>query len=197
MATEDSTLRSVLLGMTLQELLRGDLLVGVLGAVGAVWLAATNRDVLLGAVPTASALAGVVVGVVIATATIVAAFLNPVFLRKMRAIDEDPVSYLAPYLVSGVLGVSGAIASVVLAATPAGAPTWVIATVGGLTGFLVLYALASMIPNMTNLVRFIRLQAEAAEVPDDLPVIGPRGRASGLQTNAPSPSDPGRNAESG
>jgi hypothetical protein len=169
------TLRSVLLNFRLGEMLRGDLLVGVAGAAGAVWLGFNNRQALLGAVPTAAALVGVVVGVVIATATIVAAFLNPVFLRKLRAINEDPVDYLAPYLLSGVLGVVASIACVVLAALPATAPTWVVATIGGVSGFFTLWALASLVPNLTNLVGFIRLQADAAEVPDDLPVIGPRG----------------------
>lgn len=141
-----------------------------------MWLGVVHPNALSAAVGTAAALVGVVVGVVIATATIVVAFLNPVFLRKMRAIDEDPVEYLAPYLLSGVLGTVGSIACVVLATLPATAPTWLVAFMGGTSGFLVLYALASMIPNLTNLVRFIRLQADAAEVPDDMVTIGPKGR---------------------
>lgn len=173
----DDTLRSVLLeGMSLADVLHGDLLVGALGALGAVWLAFKHPDALDRAVTSGATLAGVVIGVVIATATLVAAFLNPAFLRKMRAIDEDVVTYLAPYLLTGFLGVIGAIALVVLSSLPTTAPTAVVAIAGGFSGFFLLYALASVIPNLTNLVRFIRLQADAAEVPDDLPQIGPGGR---------------------
>lgn len=146
-----------------------DLLVAVLGGVGGLWLAISEPTRLLGVASVAASLVGVVIGVVIATATIVAAFLDPGFLRKMRAIGEDPISYLAPYIFSGVLGTVGAITTVVVAAIPPTAPPWLLALAASIAGFTVLYALASLISNLANLVGFIRLQVDAAEVPDQEP----------------------------
>lgn len=167
----DGSLRSLLLGFSLREILRWDLAVAVLAGIGAAWLAHEHREQLVAALPTAAALVGVVIGVVIATATIVAAFLNPDFIRKMHAIGEDPARYLAPYLLTGFVGTLGALASIFVAALPASTPVGLAVSAAAAAGFLVVYALASMIYNLSNLVGFIRLQADAAEVPDDLPIL--------------------------
>ncbi len=172
------TLRGVLARMEVRDLFRGDLLVGLGGAAGGAWLAVADPTQLRAAVPSAVVLIGVVIGAIVAGVAIMATFLNPAFLRKMRAIDEDPVHYLSPFLLTGLTGTVAALLSIVLSALPETCPPGLLDALGGVTGATVLYALASTAPNMTSLIRFIRLQEDAAEVPDDLPEIGPRGRGS-------------------
>lgn len=167
--SDDASLGGLLLGFSLREVLGWDLLVAVMGGAGGFWLAAFEPERLGALAPVAASLVGVVIGVVIATATIIAAFMDPAFLRKMRAIGEDPVRYLAPYIFSGVLGTVGAITAIVVAAVPPTAPTWVLASAACVGGFFVLYALASLISNLSNLMGFIRLQIDAAEVSEQKP----------------------------
>lgn len=170
----DDNLLSVLGRFPLRDVLRGDLLVGVLGAAGAGVLGHARPDLVTTMSAVAVGLIGVVIGAVLAAATLVAAFLNSTFLRKLRVIGEDPVDYLAPYLFTGILATVGSVLAITLAATPATAPSWWIVPLGSAVGLFGGWAIASMVPNLTNLIRFIRLQQEAAEVPDDLPTLRPR-----------------------
>jgi hypothetical protein len=174
-SSEPTTLRGVFGELKLREVLGLDLLVGLGGAAGATWLAVNDPKTLSNALPNAVVLVGVVIGAVIAGTALVASFMNPSFLRKMRAISVDPVKYLAPFLLTGVVGTAAAIAAIVLSALPSGAPSGLRYVLAGLTGFSVFYALASTAPNLTTLVRFIRLQSDAAEVSDDLSVLRPGG----------------------
>lgn len=185
LSSRPATLRGVLAGMKVRDLFRGDLLIGLAGAAGGAWLGVTHPKQLQAAVPTAVALIGVVIGAIVAAVAIVATFLNPVFLRKMRAINEDPVHYLSPFLFTGLIGTAAALLSVVLSALPQSAPSAVFDALGGLAGGTVFYALASTVPNLTSLIRFIRLQEDAAEVTDELPEIGPRGRGSQAGSRRP------------
>jgi len=121
-------------------------------------------------------LIGVILGAVVAGAALIASFLNPIFLRKMRTIQRDPVRYLAPFLLTGVVGTVAALSAIVLSALPMSVPGGIRYVLAGVTGFTVFYALASTGPNLTSLVRFIRLQSDAAEVPDDIPTLRPGGQ---------------------
>lgn len=176
--SKDTTIRSVIGSLRLKDILRTDLAVGVLGGIGAYWLAVHASKSLHNALPAAVALVGVVVGAIVAGTAVVAAFLNPVFLRKMRAIGEDPVAFLAPFIVSGVVGTTAALFAITLSALPPHTPSWLLNLIATITGFTVFYAIASMGPNLTTLIRLIRVQSDAAEVPDDIPVIQPGGQAS-------------------
>ncbi len=170
----DENLLSVLGRFRLHEVLRGDLAVGVLGGVGAAVLAQTRPILVTAMSAVAVGLIGVVIGAVLAAASLIVAFLDPGFLRKLRMIDEDPVDYLAPYLFTGVLATVGSLLAIALAATSPTAPTWWLVPLSGAVGLFGGWAIASIIPNFTNVIRFIRLQQDASAVPDDLPTIQPR-----------------------
>jgi hypothetical protein len=45
-------------------------------------------------------------------------------------------------------------------------PEWLIATASGVTGALVFWTLASVLPNLDVLVQFMGLQFDASDVPD-------------------------------
>jgi hypothetical protein len=173
---QPSTLRAVFGDFKLKEMVRLDLGLGVLGGVGGLVLGLKRPDLLISGVPAVAGLAGVVLGVVLATATLIAAFLNPVFLRKLRAIDEDPVTHLRPYLFTGLLAVIGSLGAICLAVSSSHAPPSWLAVAGAITGLATVWSLTSMIPNLANLIGFIRLQQDAAEVPDEHPQVQPLGQ---------------------
>lgn len=157
------------LDLRLSQVLRGDLLVGVLGGAGGVWLAISSPDGLEASVPIAAALVGIVIGAVIAGVAIMAAFLDQSFLRKVREIGKEPVRYLKGFLFTAVLGVVAALALLVLSALPSTTTTWVLAIAAGIAGLAATWALASVIPNLGTLVQFIGLQFDASEVPEIRP----------------------------
>ncbi|GGB81337.1 hypothetical protein GCM10011314_21180 [Knoellia flava] len=166
--------------LKLSEILQFDLWVGVAGGAGAVAAALVAPSALLNTLGVASQVMGIVVGAVIAGVSIQAAFFDQAFLRKLRAISRDPVSYLAPFLFTAVLGVAAMIGMLVLSAlTPTTIPA-VLATIGGITGLLTVWALASILPCLATLVQFIGLKVAALDVPDDIDVqIKPKRAAEG------------------
>ena len=169
-------MRGVFANFKIKEVMRLDFALGVLGGVGGLVLGLRRPDLLLAGLPAVAGLAGVVLGVVLATATLIAAFLNPVFLRKLRAINDDPVNHLRPYLFTGVLAVVGSLGAICLAVSSEHAPPSWLGSAGAITGLGTVWALASMIPNLANLIGFIRLQQDAAEVPDEHPEVQPLGK---------------------
>lgn len=173
---EPTTLRGVFKELKLGEVVGIDFLVGLGGAAGAAWLAVNDPKTLASALPNAVVLIGVVIGAVVAGTALVASFLNESFLRKMREIRRDPVRYIAPFLLTAVVGTVGAIGAIVLTGLPNGAPSGVRYGLAGVTGFAIFYALASTAPNLTTLVRFIRLQSDAAELSDDVTQLRPGGQ---------------------
>lgn len=166
--------------LRLSEILQLDFWIGLAGAGGAVTASILAPAALLNTLSVASQVMGVVLGAVVAGVSIQAAFFDQEFLRKIRAINRDPVSYLAPFLFTAVLGVIAMLGMLVLATlTPATKPP-VLATIGGLTGFLTVWALASVLPCMATLVQFIGLKMDALDVPDDIDVqINPKGSTQG------------------
>jgi len=181
----DDTLLGLLGRFRLREILGGDLLIGVLAAVGAGVLANTKPELVAQMAVAAVGLVGVVIGVVLGAASLIVAFLNPTFLRKLRTIGEDPIDYLAPYFLTGVLATIGSILAIVLAASPSTAPSWWLVPLAASVALFGGWAIASNIPNLTNLLRFIRLQQDAAEVPDDLPNVRPLGERNSAETSGP------------
>ena len=170
---EDDTLRSVLGQLQLRDLLRIDGVVGLAGGTAGLVLGLEAPERLIATVGTAANLAGAVIGLVLATTAIVAAFMSATFLRKMQAIGEDPARFLAPYFFTGVLGTVAGLGLVALAASSKDDWTAWLATVGGVTGLTFCWAVASTVPNLANLLRFIRVQQAAAEMDDTAPGLRP------------------------
>jgi hypothetical protein len=151
------------------EILGWDLVVGVLGGAGGLWLALAYPQGLRSSVPVAATLMGVVIGAVLAGVAVLAAFLDQGFLRKVRAINREPVRYLSPLLFTAALGIVASILLLVIRVLPNSAPTWLMAVLGALAGLSVLWTLASVIRNLNVLVQFIGLQFEASDLPDLAP----------------------------
>lgn len=164
------------LDFKLSEILRLDLLVGVAGAAGAVTLALVNPDALMRAVPTAATLVGVIIGAVLAGVAVQAAFMDQAFLRKLRAINRDPVRYLAPFLFTGVSGVVAMFFILIISAMTKDTQKAVLAVSAGLTGGATAWSLASVLPCLSTLVQFVGLKMDALDVPDDIDI--PRRQAA-------------------
>jgi cytochrome bd-type quinol oxidase subunit 2 len=178
MAKSSDSLLSVLLDFKLSQILGLDLLLGIGGAGGAGYLALNHPESLRDAASASAQIVGVIVGLSLAGVAIQAAFFDQAFLRKSRSIGADPIRYLAPMLFTTTLGVLAALATIVVIAVPSTAPDWLLATSAGIAGFLVFWTLGSLLHNLTTLVSFVRLQADAADVSDDLPVLKPKNRAA-------------------
>lgn len=153
--------------MALGDLLRVDLLIGFGGGVGGLVLGLTRPGQLVAAAPVFGASVGVVIGAVVAGVSIQSAFLDQPFLRKLRALGKDPVTYLSPFLFTATMGVFALFGLIALALTTPTAPSWFLAPLGAYGGLLTFWAIASLLPGMGTLVQFIGLRQDAAEVPDD------------------------------
>jgi hypothetical protein len=151
------------------ELLSFDLLLAVGGAVGGTILGLRLPRLLGNGLPVAAGLVGVVIGAVLAGVAVQAAFMDQAFLRKVAKIGREPVFYLAPFLFTATLGVLAALGVLVLSFTTVTAASWWRGTAAGVTGFLTVYTLTSLLNGLDNLVQFVGLKALAAEVADDLP----------------------------
>lgn len=157
----------VLRQVELGELFSLDLGVAVLVGAAGGWLGAEHFDVASAAAGTAANLIGVVVGTVVAALAIISAFMGPELLRKLELLDRDPVYYLGPFLITAVLGVAAAFATIALAATPLTADDWVHVTVAAAAGFFTAWTLGSLLHSLSTLVQFVRYQAEAAQVTEE------------------------------
>jgi hypothetical protein len=164
-----ANLRQALNFKLVDEVLRYDFLVGILGGGGGVWLAVGSPATLSHVLPVAATIVGIVIGAVLAGTAILAAFLDQAFLRKLRAINREPVRYLAPFLFTATLGVFAALLLLVMVALPKSTPAWLLATGGGFTGLFVFWTLASVLANLNVLVEFVGLQYDASEVPEIRP----------------------------
>lgn len=125
-----------------------------------------HPDRLVGAVGVAAG----VVGAVIAGVAIQSAFLDQSFLRKLRAISRDPVSYLTPFLFTAAIGVFALLGLLVLSAMSATATTWVLASLGAFVGLFSFWAVASLLSGMATLIQFVGLRQDAIDVPDDIDI---------------------------
>ncbi len=148
----------------LSDLLGLDFVAGVAAGVPAGIWAIDHFGTLVDASNTAANLVGAVIGVSVGAAALVAAFLNPEFLRKIRIINKDPLRYLAPFLLTAALGVLAGLSIVGLPLVTEAAPGWLHGTVGGLAAGLVVWTLLSTLRCLSSLIAFVRLQAAAADV---------------------------------
>ncbi len=151
------------------DVLRFDLLIGLLGCGGGIWLALASPKTLARVLPLAATIVGIVIGAVLAGVAVLAAFLDQSFLRKLRAINREPVRYLSPFLFTATLGVLAALFVLAVVALPKSTPTWVLATGAGVTGLFTFWTIASVIPNLNTLVQFVGLQYDASDVPEIVP----------------------------
>jgi hypothetical protein len=165
-----SHLWDAITSMGLKDVLRIDFFVGLTGCVGGLVLGLTRPSLLIGAVSVTAGVVGAIIGAVIAGTAIQTAFLDQSFLRKLRAIGHDPVEYMAPFFFTTTVGVFALLGLLVLSATSARAPTWLLATLGAIVGLFSSWAIASLLPLMGNLIQFVGLRQDALDVPDDIDI---------------------------
>lgn len=156
--------------LSLADVFQADLFLGIAGGVGGLILGLNYPDRLTGAVSIAAGVVGVVIGAVIAGVAIQSAFLDQSFLRKLRAINSDPVDYLTPFLFTTTIGVFALLGLLVLAVLPVTAPTWALATLGTWVGLFSCWSVASLLPGMGTLIQFVGLRQDAIDVPDDVDI---------------------------
>jgi hypothetical protein len=164
---QSSTLWEALGSFRLSEVLRWDLGLGLIAGGLTAWLAIHSLVQFQLVLPVAASLVGVVIGAVLAGVAVMAAFLDQSFLRKLDLIGREPIHYIAPLLFTVFLGILASIVVLIAAAMPQAAPVWIDALTAGLVGLFVVWTLASLIPDMSMLVSFVRLQVEAARISDE------------------------------
>jgi len=166
LSNEPPTSLAAALDLRLSQILRLDLLVGLIGGGGAIWVCLNDVEALGRLIPIAATVIGIVIGAVLAGIAILASYMDQQFLRKLREIGREPVRYLRPFLFTALLGVSSSLLLLALAVLPNHVDAWVLASVGGLTGTAVWWTIASVIADLDVLVQFIGLQFDASNVPD-------------------------------
>jgi hypothetical protein len=149
------------------ELLQLDFYLGSAGGVGGGAVAIVSPSALLRGVATDAILLGVIIGAVVAGVSILAAFMDQPFLRKLATINRPPVRYLAPFLFTAALGVFASLSLIVLSIMSDRSPKPAFVFFGCLTGFLSTWAIASLLPCLSMIVQFMGLKTDALDVPDD------------------------------
>jgi hypothetical protein len=156
--------------LSLGELLQIDFWIGLAGGIGGLVLGLKYPAQLLNAVSVTAGVVGVIIGTVIAGAALQSAFLDQAFLRKLRAINRNPVDYLVPFLFTAVIGVFALLSLLVLSVVTSTANTAALATLGTIAGFFSCWAVASLLPGMATLVQFVGLRQDSIDVPDDIDI---------------------------
>jgi MFS family permease len=171
--TPPESLKQALGRFELGEVLRWDLLAGVIGGCGAGLLAHFSPSTMDGLAGLVVGVVGVFVGAVVAGAAILGSFLDQAFLKKLKMIGREPVRYLAPFLFTATLGVIAAFAALILGALPPATPGFIFVTVSVLVGTFSWWTIASVLYDLDMLVQFIGLQVDAVDVQidGDLPSV--------------------------
>lgn len=176
-SSEKSELRQAL-DLSLSEILRADLGVGVVGGVAGLVVALVAPGRLAAPTNLMVQAVGVVLGAVVAALAILAALLDQPFLRKLRAIGRHPRRYLQPFVFTAVIGVTALVLLVVLGTMSEHLPPAVLAPVATFAGLFGFWTIASPIPLLATLLDFVALKNDALDVPDDVDI--PR-RATGTE----------------
>jgi hypothetical protein len=150
-----------------REILQPDLYIGMAGGLAGVAIGIIDPAALLRADGAAAVLLGVIIGAVVAGVAILAAFMDQSFLRKLAAINRNPVRYLAPFLFTAVLGVFASLSLIVLSVLSDHSAHSIIAIVGVLASFLTVWTIASLLPCLSTMVQFMGLKIDALDVPED------------------------------
>ena len=159
-----------------------DFIVGLLGAVGGVWIGIASPGSFEDTVSLAMEAIGIVIVSAVITGAVVAVIPDHTLLRKLRLMNREPVRLLAPFVFTAALGILAAIITLVLAAVRTSRQTWARVVFSGLSGLTVAWTLASVIPALKALVEFTRLKDAAAQLPDEL---APLRRASKAEDHRP------------
>ena len=145
----------------------GELALAFAGAAGAVWISIAGPEQVDDVASFAGSLVGVVIGAVIAAIAILTAPFNREFLRKLTAIDRNAEDYLAPFIITALMGIAAVILIPIWSVLAPTGNIAVRAVLGALAGALSFWTLASLVTALGTLVQFVQLLQLAADVPDD------------------------------
>jgi gas vesicle protein len=145
----------------------GELALAFAGAAGAVWISIAGPEQVDDVASFTGSLVGVVIGAVIAAIAILTAPFNREFLRKLTAIDRNAEDYLAPFVITALMGIAAVILIPIWSVLAPTGNTTVRALLGALAGALSFWTLASLVTALGTLVQFVQLLQLAADVPDD------------------------------
>jgi hypothetical protein len=154
--------------LSLSELIGIDLLLGVVGGTLGGIAAAKWPHTAISTAPWAAAVVTAIIGTVIAGLTVHIALMDQPFLRKLRAINVDPVRLLVPLMWTAALGVVSLLPLVVLANLSETAGRGWLCPFGIAAGFLAFWCVASVLNDLDTLVQTIGLKMDALDVPDDI-----------------------------
>lgn len=150
-----------------REIFALDFYLGVAGGAAGIALAVVAPAALLRGVASDAVLLGVIIGAVVAGVAILAAFMDQPFLRKLAAINRSPIRYLAPFLFTAAIGVFASLSVIALSVLSDKSPRYVLVILGGITSFLSVWTIASLLPCLSMIVQFMGLKIAALEVPED------------------------------
>lgn len=156
------------LEITIDEVLRPDFVIALLGLAGSLWLAFERPASLHRVAPAALGVVGVVIGAVIAGMAVIASFMDTNFLRKIHLINKRAKRYVAPFAATAAIGVCAGLSLLVFIALPTSAPHWLFRTMAGVSGFFTFWTISSVWPLLSLALDFVELKSDAAEVPDEL-----------------------------
>ncbi|SUE16619.1 Uncharacterised protein [Rhodococcus gordoniae] len=156
------------LDFKLSEILRFDFLLAGIGGVAVGVLAWHRPELVIANSPWLAGAVGVIIGAVVAGISVQVAFLDQPFLRKLRAIQVNPVKYIAPFLFTAVLGVVAVLVLIAMSSFTPTAPRVVFSVVSLVGGFLGLWTVLSLVAGLDTLVQFVHLKVDALDVPDDI-----------------------------
>jgi hypothetical protein len=154
--------------ISLSELLGIDLLLGVVGGVLGGVAAANWPHAAISTAPWAAGIVTAIIGTVIAGLTVQIALLDQPFLRKLRAINVNPVKLLVPLMWTAALGVVSLLPLLVLANLSETAGRGWLCPFGIAAGFLSFWCVASILNDLDTLVQTIGLKMDALDVSDDI-----------------------------
>lgn len=164
-------LMHMFLDLRLHQLLKLDFLAATAAGVGSGIASYRSPEVLAAAVGPAATLIGLIVGFGIAAAAIQVAFMDQLFLKKLRAIGTDPVRLLTPFLFTAGIGAFAGMSLLGYSVLPASPPRWLASGSGALASFMTVWALASLPYNLASMVALVRLQNDAVDIPDHTDVL--------------------------
>lgn len=168
MPDKDPTLWSEVRAVTVGDLLKIDIALGVLGAAAGFYVTIEHPAAIGRVIPVLTGLVGVVIGAVIAGLALLSAFMDQKFLRTLSLIDESPRRPMRPFLFTVVLGVIAAFFLVVLAAFDADATSaWLLAPLTALSFGSAAWTLGSLLPALDVLVQFVAVQETAAQIDEE------------------------------
>jgi len=148
------------------EILRWDAAIALLGAGGGGALSTYRLSHIGEAVAIGVTAMGFIVAGVIAGASVLAAFLDQPFLRKLAAIGKGPSYFLAPLIFTALTGVVATLLLIVWYGSETG-PLAIRVICGVSACFFGIWSIASLIPDLVMLSELAEIKATATGIPDD------------------------------